>query len=205
MQRIKAFIKKVLRKPCAFFARRHEKYKDWKYIWGGKMRAHYLKLVLAECGPCLTINGKPTIYEPHKIHLGNHVTINNGCQISPRADVYIGDHVTMSRGSQITAGSLDTENWAEGNYLKREHTQGEVHIAEGAWLCINSIVLPGVRITGKGVIVAAGAVVTKDITEDFVVVGGAPARIVKDLKKKPVPTEADCTTPEENRDTREKE
>lgn len=183
MGKIKKLLKRVLRRPCRALAQMHERYKDWKYIQGGRLRARYLHLVLAECGPHLIINGKPTIYEPHKIHLGDYVTINNGCQISPRADVYIGDHVTMSRGSQITAGTLDTRNWVEGNYLKREHTQAEVHLAEGTWLCINSIVLPGVSITGKGVIVAAGAVVTHDITEDFVVVGGAPARIVKDMKK----------------------
>lgn len=53
----------------------------------------------------------------------------------------------------------------------------------GSWLCVNSVILPGVHITGKGVIVAAGAVVTNDITDDFVIVGGIPARIVKDLKK----------------------
>lgn len=37
-------------------------------------------------------------------------------------------------------------------------------------------------ISGKGVIVAVGAVVTKDITEDFVVVAGVPVKIVKRLK-----------------------
>ena len=38
-------------------------------------------------------------------------------------------------------------------------------------------------LVGKGVIVAAGAVVTKDITDDFVVVAGIPAQIVKRLQK----------------------
>ena len=96
--------------------------------------------------------------------------------------MYIGDYVTMSRGAQITAGTLDTNRWADGEYKKHIHTQGEVHLAEGTWLCVNSVVLPGVSITGKGVVVAAGAVVTHDITEDYVIVGGVPARIVKRLK-----------------------
>lgn len=43
--------------------------------------------------------------------------------------------------------------------------------------------LPGVDISGKGVIVAAGAVVTHDITEDYVVVAGVPAKVVKRLGK----------------------
>ena len=44
---------------------------------------------------------------------------------------------------------------------------------------MDAIVLPGVRITGNHVVVAAGAVVTKDITESRVIVAGNPARIVK--------------------------
>lgn len=175
-------LKRMLYHPLKKIALRIEHYKDWKYVWIGRQRARYLRLVLAECGTHFTVYGKPTIYEPQKIHIGNHVTINNLCQISPRAEVYIGDHVTMSRGSQITAGTHDTNRWVNEEYKKHIHTQGEVHLAEGTWLCINSVVLPGVSITGKGVIVAAGAVVTHDITEDYVVVGGVPARIVKYLK-----------------------
>ena len=55
-------------------------------------------------------------------------------------------------------------------------------IGEGTWLCVNSIVLPGVKISGKGVVVAAGAVVANDIDEDYIVVGGVPARKIKQIK-----------------------
>lgn len=155
--------------------------KEKKYNFVCRFNRYYLKHVLAECGDNLTIFGKPIIYEPQKIHIGNNVTINNGVQISPRADVFLGDYVTLSRGSQITAGTLDTENWKDEGYKKHIHTAKTVRLAEGTWLCVNSIVLPGVNISGKGVIVAAGAVVTEDITEDYVVVAGVPARIVKKL------------------------
>ena len=171
------FLKKVGR-PIAVQVQR---YLDWKYKWGGRQRARYYQLVLAECGTHLKVNGKPVIYTPSMVHIGNHFTINNGCQISPRGKVYISDYVTMSRGSQITAGSLDSKHWINEEYKKHIHTQGDVFIGEGTWLCIDSIVLPGVHITGKGVIVSAGAVVTHDITEDYVVVGGVPAKIVKRL------------------------
>ena len=174
-------IKKIIIIPASAVARQIVAFKAWKYRWMGRMRARFLKLVLAECGPHLTVNGKPLIFEPHKIHMGDHVTINNGCQISPRANVYIGDYVTMSRGAQITAGTLDMNHWSYGQYKEHIHTEGEVVLAEGTWLCVNSIVLPGVHITGKGVVVAAGSVVTHDIEEDYVVVAGSPARVVKKL------------------------
>lgn len=78
----------------------------------------------------------------------------------------------------------NTSEWLEKRLIGTvSHIEKDVYIADGTWLCVNSIVLPGVSITGKGVIVAAGAVVTKDITENFVVVGGILAQIVKRLQK----------------------
>lgn len=176
-------LKRLLLGAAKKIARFMERCKDKRYYRQGKWYAIYLRLVLAECGTHFQVSGKPRIDEPHKVHIGSHVTINNLVQICPRAEVYIGDYVTMSRGSQITAGSLDMNCWTDERYKEHVHTMAPVHIGEGTWLCVNSIVLPGVSITGKGVVVAAGAVVTHDITEDYVVVGGVPARIVKRLQK----------------------
>ncbi len=181
MNAIKKNIMKVFYRPAKMFALQHQKYLDWKYKSNGRRLARFYRLVLAECGTGFKMNGKATIFSPDKVHIGNHFTINNGAQISPRGEVYIGDYVTMSRGSQITAGSLDSTKWINEQYKQHIHTQGDVYIGDGTWLCINSIVLPGVKISGKGVIVAAGAVVTHDIVEDYVVVAGVPARIVKYL------------------------
>lgn len=173
----------MIKKIFAYIAKFIEMINDRWYYIRGKIHSRYLRLLLAECGSDFNIYGKPNISLPEKIHIGNHVTINNGVQICPRADVYIGDYVTMSRGSQITAGTLDMNCWADEQYKEHVHTQSSVHIGEGTWLCVNSIVLPGVSIKGKGVVVAAGAVVTHDIEEDYCVVAGVPAKIVKKLKK----------------------
>ncbi|WP_049895859.1 acyltransferase [Oribacterium sp. NK2B42] len=179
---MKQSIKKLLKKPARFIARRIQKFKYWIYKWWGVQRSRYFGLVFAECGTHLKVNGKPLVFQPHKIHVGDHFTINNGAQIAPRGEVYIGDYVTMSRGSQITAGSLDTSQWVNGQYKDHIHKQEDVYIGEGTWMGVNSIVLAGVHITGKGVVIAAGAVVTHDFTEDYVIIGGVPARIIKDLK-----------------------
>lgn len=147
-----------------------------------RFRVLYYKEIFAECGKNLKVYGKPLIYNPENIHVGSDFAIGNGAQISARGKVYIGNHVTMSRGSQITVGQLDLSKWREEEGKTRSHVEPPVYIADGCWLCINSIVLPGVKITGKGVVVAAGAVVASDITEDYVVVGGIPAKIIKRLK-----------------------
>jgi acetyltransferase-like isoleucine patch superfamily enzyme len=148
-----------------------------------RFRGLYYKSILAECGEGLIVDGNIRIWNPENIYVGNKFTINDGCQISARGKVYIGNNVVMSRGSQITVGQLDTSKWIEEEGKVRTHIQPSVYIADGCWLCINSIVLPGVKITGKGVIVAAGAVVSQDITEDYVVVGGIPAKVIKKLTK----------------------
>ena len=88
----------------------------------------------------------------------------------------------MSRGSQITAGELDTTKWDLEGTKDKEHIAEDVVIAPGTWLCVNSVILPGVKITGRGVIVAAGAVVTKSFSEDLVILGGVPAKVIVDMK-----------------------
>lgn len=178
----KSFKKTIVAKVDAFLAKIYIWHVHHWYNWGGNLRARFYRNLFAECGDNFSINGKPLIHEPEKIYVGSYVTINNGVQLCPRGRIYISDYVTLSRGSQIIAGELDMNYWADDKFKQHVHTQGDVFLGEGTWLCVNAVVLPGVRINGKGVVVAAGAVVTKDIDDDYVVVGGVPARIIKKLK-----------------------
>lgn len=181
---IKHVIKWLFNPLYTWLCKKHVKFDFFWYEFSGRCRARYYYRVFKECGRHLVVNGKPTIYHPELITVGNYFTINSGAQLAPRGEIIIGNHVTMSRGSQITAGQLDIEHWLEEENTVRSHVSKPVYIADGTWLCINSVVLPGVSIRGKGCIVAAGAVVTNDIDEDYVIVGGVPARIVKRLNKK---------------------
>lgn len=152
------------------------------YILKGKINTVAYRFSFKKCGTNLNIFGQPLILNPQRIQVGNNVSINNGAQLCPRGEIIIGNNVSISRGAQITSGQLDTSRWKEDRLIKvLDHVDKDVYIGDGTWLCINSIILPGVKITGKGVIVAAGAVVNKDITEDFVIVGGIPAKIIKKI------------------------
>lgn len=158
------------------------KIQQLNYIYHGRFLSLCLRYAFGKCGKSFKANGYPIIHDPEKIYVGDNFTINSGAQICPRGNIYIGNNVTMSRGSQITAGGFDTSNWKEIRLKKIvPHIDGDVFLADGTWLCINSIILPGVKIEGKGVIVAAGAVVANDIKEDYVIVGGIPAKIIKRL------------------------
>ena len=62
------------------------------------------------------------------------------------------------------------------------YTYGKVTIKKNAWLGMNVTICPGVTV-GEYAVVAAGAVVTKDVP-DYAVVGGVPAKVIKMLDPK---------------------
>ncbi len=59
----------------------------------------------------------------------------------------------------------------------QERKEADIVIGDDVWLGANSVVTAGTRIA-NGVIVAAGAVVTKNVTEENAIVGGIPARVI---------------------------
>lgn len=93
--------------------------------------------------------------------------------------VTIGNHVNLAQGITVTA-----LNHNYSDTTKRIDEQGvstkPVIIGDDVWIGANAAVLPGVTI-GSHVVVAAGAVVTKDVPENTIV-GGVPAQIIKNLK-----------------------
>jgi acetyltransferase-like isoleucine patch superfamily enzyme len=103
--------------------------------------------------------------------IGIHSTI-----IGP---VCIGHHVNLAQGIVVTA-----LNHQFGNTALRVDQQGistkPVVIGDDVWIGANSVILPGVTI-GSHCVVAAGAVVTKDVPSNTVV-GGIPAKVLKTLE-----------------------
>lgn len=90
--------------------------------------------------------------------------------------VCIGNHVNLAQGITITALNHNFEDAS-----KRIDEQGistkPVVIGDDVWIGANAVILPGVTI-GSHCVVAAGAVVTKDVPDNCVV-GGVPAKLIK--------------------------
>ena len=141
----------------------------------------YYKRKLQSVGKNCRFIGNAYISDPKNVSVGDNFIMHSNCVIASKEKVVIGNDVTMSRGSQILTGEYDTDNWTNEKYKKRIHRYKPVTIGDGTWLCVNAIILPGVSLSGKGIIVAAGAVVTESFNQDYVVLAGNPARIVKTL------------------------
>ncbi|MBR4448538.1 MAG: sugar O-acetyltransferase [Methanobrevibacter sp.] len=109
------------------------------------------------------------------IHIGENVFINSGCKMQDQGGIYIGNNVLIGHNACLLTlnHDMDPENRAD------MHPK-PIFIEDKAWLGSNVTVLPGVRI-GEGAVVAAGAVVTKDVPANSVV-GGVPARIIKKIE-----------------------
>lgn len=109
------------------------------------------------------------------IHLGENVFINMSCHFQDQGGIYIGDGALI--GHNVTIATL---NHLMDPEERASTIPSPVHMGRRVWVGANATILPGVTI-GDGAVVAAGAVVTKDVPENTVV-AGVPARVLKKVK-----------------------
>lgn len=107
----------------------------------------------------------------NRVKFGKGVFINHSAILSASGGIELEDGVMIAPGVRIATINHDM------NDRHTIYTYGKVTIRKNAWLGMNVTVCPGVTI-GKYAVVAAGAVVTKDVP-DYAVVGGVPARIIR--------------------------
>ena len=108
------------------------------------------------------------------IHLGKNVFINSCCQFQDQGGIFIGDNCLIGPGSMLATlnHGFEPEN-------RQNMTHAPIRIGRGVWMGAHVTVLPGVTI-GDNAIIAAGAVVAKDVPADMIV-GGVPARVIKSI------------------------
>lgn len=135
--------------------------------------------IAASMGKKNVFSSKIMFYVPHgldkkKLTVGNHVRISEDVRIDLSADVTLEDNVWISQHVEILnhIHSINGREWKDSKAIER--TEG-LCIGEDAWIGANVIILPKVTRIGKGAIVGAGSVVTRDI-DDYAVAAGNPAR-----------------------------
>ena len=108
------------------------------------------------------------------ITVGKNVFINMGCKFQDQGGIFIGDGALI--GHNVVLATL---NHAMSPEDRSSMILAPIHIGKQVWIGANATILPGVTI-GDGAIVAAGAVVTKDVPENTIV-GGVPAVVLRHL------------------------
>lgn len=109
--------------------------------------------------------------------IGSGSVINADCRMDTRGGLVIGNGVSVSSQVTILTADHDIESPTFGG------RQRSVEICDCVWIGTRATILPGVHI-GRGAVVAAGAVVTKDV-DPATVVGGVPARVIGRRQLKP--------------------
>lgn len=145
----------------------------------GKSLANRGKLarkVLNDCGENLKISSNVNIYNPQNVSVGKNVYIGYNTYLGG-GEIRLEDEVIIGPFCSIVAGNHTMKN---ESYRFGPYDYGKIEIGRGTWLGSHCVITSNVKI-GKGCIVAAGSVVTKDI-EDFSVVGGVPAKLIKKVK-----------------------
>ncbi|TFF33911.1 DapH/DapD/GlmU-related protein [Mucilaginibacter psychrotolerans] len=126
------------------------------------------------------IDASTTVFAPFYtnfgkfINIGKRVFINHACSFLDMGGITIADDVLI--GPRV---NLVTENHPADPIDRRALITKQIVIKENAWIGANATILPGVTI-GLNAIVAAGAVVSKDVP-DNAIVGGVPAKFIKSI------------------------
>ena len=118
------------------------------------------------------------IWQPWKLTMGAYACLSENVDCYTVDKINIGAQATVSQGVKLCTAGHDISSKI------MELTYAPIMIGDNAWVAGWSIVLPGVTI-GEGAVVAAGAVVTKDVGP-WTVVGGNPAKVIKKRELKDV-------------------
>ncbi len=109
------------------------------------------------------------------VKFGSNCTVNPFCVLYGHGGLTVGDNVRIAAHVVIIPSNHIFENKNIPIFMQGETKKG-IEISDDVWIGTGARILDGVNI-GRGVVVAAGAVVTKSVP-DFAIVGGVPAKII---------------------------
>ncbi len=169
-------------------------------ITGITLRRSYYRCRLAASSPALSIEPRVSITCPNRISIGSNCYLSKDCRLyaTPESRIDIGENFSANANVMINARgngyiAIGNNVLIGPNVVLRSNnhifvrtdmpindqgmTEGRIIIGNDVWIASNAVILPNVQI-GDGAVVAAGAVVTKDVPP-YAVVGGVPAKIIK--------------------------
>jgi len=130
----------------------------------------YKRFFRVSMGKKVVIYGGAEIRSPSLLSIGDYSIVGHSAILDARNGIEIGRNVNLSTGVWIWTLEHDPQD------PEFKTKGGKVIIKDYAWISCRTIILPGVTI-GEGAVVAAGAVVTKDVP-DYAIVSGVPAAVI---------------------------
>ncbi|NEU59384.1 sugar O-acetyltransferase [Paenibacillus sp. ALJ109b] len=143
----------------------------------GELRTKVLKELLGSTGVDLSMEPNIHFDYGYNIHVGEHFYTNFNCTILDVCEVRIGDNCLMGPDVHIYTATHPLnpfERITGAEYGK------PVNIGNNVWIGGRAVINPGITI-GDNVVIASGAVVTKDVPDNMIV-GGNPARIIREIE-----------------------
>jgi acetyltransferase-like isoleucine patch superfamily enzyme len=147
----------------------------------GRIPSHHVRLFLYRhvfhiaIGRGSTVHWRARFYSPGRVTIGDHSIIGYDAFLDGRYSLTIGCNVNIGGEVAIFTAQHDPDS------TDFQMVGGPVIIDDYAYIGTRVTVLPGVRI-GEGAVVAAGAVVSDDV-QPYTVVGGVPARYIRDRRR----------------------
>jgi maltose O-acetyltransferase len=143
--------------------------------FGKFCRGAACKRLFKRFGQNVNVEKGANFYTGWEVEIGDNSSLGVNCMIP--YDLKVGRDVMMGPSVIIVGDSHCFERRDIPMYLQGTREYPPVQIEDDVWIGARVIILPGIRI-GKGAIIGAGAVVTKDVPQ-YAICGGNPARIIK--------------------------
>jgi len=120
-----------------------------------------------------------TVCESENIRIGSNCAVNHGVFFLGRNEITIGNNVILSARCMLLDSGFEIGQYLRVDFPVHKYVKSYVRIEDNVWVGASAVILAGVTI-GRNSVIAAGAIVTKDVPP-YVVVAGNPARIIKRL------------------------
>lgn len=142
-----------------------------------KIKRALIPVKLGSLGTGSRLNRYVELTNPENIFIGDDVSIGPGVNLGASSGGYvkIGDRCAIAAGTRFVTATHDYNVLP----ISRVGINKSIEVGSDVWIGTAVIILPGVSI-GDCAVIAAGAVVTRDVPADCVV-GGVPAKIIKQL------------------------
>lgn len=149
-----------------------------------RFRTAIYRLAGIDIGPRTSVLGRLMITGPgpvhRRLHIGADCVINAPLFLDLSAEIRIGSRVSIGHHCVFVTAQHEI---GPANFRAGTNTGHPIVVEDGCWIAARSTILPGVRV-GQSSIVASGAVVPDDVPPNALV-GGVPARLIRDLPATP--------------------